>query len=146
MLVQALPQDSKLSYAGVTQTSFGGPGSNVGLKINLNDVARAFFDVGKLSKILDEVGQFVEDRAKSGAPFRTGELRDSIGHQTTGMKVIIFAKADHAAPVEFGHVTKSGSFVAARPYMQPALEDGFPLLQTKIVRHAESVLAGRGGG
>jgi len=133
-----------MSYAGVTQTSsFGGAGANGGLKLNLNDVARSFFDVGKLSKILDEVGQFTEDRAKSGAPFRKGELRDSIGHQTQGMKVTIFAKAEHAAPVEFGHVTKSGSFVAARPYMQPAIEDGFALLGTRITRHAETALAGR---
>lgn len=132
-------------YAGVTQTSFSGPGANVGLKLNLNDVARAFFDAGKLSAILEQVGQFVEDRAKSGAPFRTGDLRDSISHKTTGFKVTITASAEHAAPVEFGHVTASGSFVAARPYMGPAVEDGFALLPTLITRHAEKALAaGRG--
>src|SRR5215510_4070116 len=113
-----------MSYAGVTQTPFSGGGANVGLKINLNEIARALFDAGKLSKILDEVGQFVEDRAKSGAPFLTGELMNSIGHQTQGYKTTVFATAEHAAPVEFGHVTASGSFVAARPYMAPALEDG----------------------
>lgn len=129
-----------MSYAGVTQTSFSGSGASGGLKINLNNIARAFFDAGKLSAILEQTGQFVEQRAKSGAPFRTGELRDSIGHKTAGFKVTIFATAEHAAPVEFGHVTASGSFVAARPYMQPAVEDGFDLLKTLITRHAETVL------
>lgn len=127
-------------YAGVTQTTFSGGGADVGIKINLNDVARAFFDPQKLSAIMDQVGVFIEQRAKSGAPFLTGELRDSIGHQTQGMKVTIYATAEHAAPVEFGHVTRSGSFVAARPYMQPALEDGFDLLPKLITRHAETAL------
>lgn len=132
-----------MSYAGVTQTGFSS-GASGGIKLNLNNVARAFFDPQKLSAILEQVGMFIEQRAKSGAPFLTGELRDSIGHQTQGMKVTIYANAEHAAPVEFGHVTASGSFVAARPYMQPAFEDGFDLLPTLITRHAETALGKAG--
>lgn len=133
-----------MSYAGVTQTAFGA-GSSGGFKLNLNNVARQFFDVGALSKILEQVGQFTEERGKSGAPFLTGELRDSGFHQTTGMKVVVGFTAEHAAPVEFGHVTASGSFVAARPYLQPAMEDGFALLETLIKRHTETVLGKAGG-
>ena len=132
-----------MSYGGVTQTSFGA-GSSGGLKLNLNNIARQIFDVGALSKILEQVGQFTEDRAKSAAPFATGELRDSIGHQTTGMKMTVFATAEHAAPVEFGHVTRGGTFVAARPYLAPAIDDGFVLLDTLIKRHIETA-AGKAG-
>lgn len=134
-----------MSYGGVTQTAFGA-GSTGGFKLNLNDIARAFFDAGKLSQILEQVGQFTEKMAKDNAPFLTGALRNSGYHRTTGMKVVVGFTAEHAAPVEHGHVTKSGTFVAARPYLEPAMEDGFTLLDTLIKRHAETALATAGRG
>lgn len=134
-----------MSYGGVTQTAFGA-GSSGGFKLNLNNIARQFFDPQKLSAILEQVGKFVEDRARGQAPYVTGELVNSGFHQTSGMKVIVGFTAEHAAPVEFGHVTASGSFVAARPYLQPAMEDGFALLDTLIKRHAETVLSKGAGG
>ena len=130
-----------MSMGGVTQSTFGSGVTNMGIKLNLSGLARELLDPQKLSQILEECMAFGEQRAKSAAPFKTGELKESIGHRTAGMKGNLYATEEHAAPVEYGHKTRGGTFVSARPFMDPALEDAFDLLQKRIQRYAESVAA-----
>lgn len=115
--------------------------SSVGPKLDLASISRAFFDNAKLSAIMEQVGAAIEAKAEADAPYLTGALRNSGFHRTTGLKVVIGFTAEHAEPVEMGHVTKSGSFVAARPYLLPAVEDGRDnLLPSLITKHAQTVL------
>ena len=118
--------------------------TSIGPKLDLSVMTRAFFDQGKLSAIMEQVGAAIEAKAAANAPVLTGALRNSAFHRTTGLKTVIGFTAEHAEPVEFGHVTKSGSFVAARPYLLPAVEDGLPLLDSLIKKHADTTLGKAG--
>ena len=124
---------------GVTQTTSGG-GSDLGIKLSLSGIARELLDPNALSAILEDVMKFAETRAQGAAPYDTGALRDSIGHEVRGMKGRLFATVDYAEPVEYGHRTRGGTFVSARPFLGPAIDDAFDLLEKRIQRHAETVL------
>jgi len=41
-------------------------------------------------------------------------------------KWLVYTDKDYAAPLEYGHPTKSGSFVAARPHLTPVAEEERP--------------------
>lgn len=76
---------------------------------------------GKIEKAveaeLDVVGADMVDLSRSIVPVRTGFLRDSIYHQTSGFELEFGAEADYSSYVEFGTYR-----MAARPYMRPALD------------------------
>lgn len=65
----------------------------------------------------------IEAGAKMRAPVGyTGFLRNSIrGHITGPMMGEVEVMAEYAEPVEFGHITRSGSHVAAQPFLLPAV-------------------------
>lgn len=131
------------SVGGVTQTTQTGL-SQMGIKLSLSGIAKELLDPQKLSIILEEALEFGERRAKGAVPVDTGELRDSIGHETRGMKGTIFATAEHAPHIEYGHKTRGGTFVSARPYLRPAAEDAFDYLEKRIQRYAEQVMSKAG--
>lgn len=68
----------------------------------------------------------VEATAKELAPVDTGNLMNGIGvdmfGNATTARAVVGPTADYAPPVEFGHVTKSGSFVPPQPFMAPAAD------------------------
>ncbi|MCJ7669570.1 MAG: hypothetical protein MUO61_03515 [Dehalococcoidia bacterium] len=79
------------------------------------------------------------------SPWRTGNNRRSITGEVSGMGVVatggeggtervvddskiegaIFSTSGYGGYLETGHHTKSGSFVAARPYFKPSLDMNF---------------------
>ena len=64
------------------------------------------------------------DSAKRRAPVDTGELRDGIvvveqGDQTS----VVESQAQHSAPVNNGHHTRSGSWVPPQPFWDATLEE-----------------------
>jgi hypothetical protein len=73
-------------------------------------------DIGKV------LGQKCESYAKDYCPVDTGALRSSI-HAEFPKNVLaeVIADTNYAMYVEMGHHTRSGSFVAAQPYLQPAV-------------------------
>lgn len=66
--------------------------------------------------------------AKSLAPVRTGELRDSIDGEVDATGVTVFASAPHAGFVEHG-TTKA----AAQPFMQPAFDQTKDKLKKRVL-------------
>ncbi len=68
---------------------------------------------------------FMMARAKFNCPVDTGYLSSTIGTMEGGRpgSQIVIATAHYAAPVEFGHVTQSGSFVPPQPFMRNALAE-----------------------
>lgn len=73
---------------------------------------------------LDKAALLVLRRAKPKTPVDTGTLMLSemkIDVSPTERDVVAFA--DYSVYVEFGHHTRSGSWVPAQPYMRPALDE-----------------------
>lgn len=97
---------------------------------NTIDWARAYFAVRKTGEdVMRAAAEFMADRAAYYCPVDTGELRSSIGVLTSlggGDGELVYkvvATARHAAPVEYGHYTARGLFVAPNPFMRQALAD-----------------------
>ena len=98
----------------------------------------------KRDKIVEGLAFEVERDAKIKAPYITGALEGSIytrtkkggtrpkkmkGHNYVELPkpsgkiiAVVGSGIEYAAYVEFGHHTRGGSFVAARPYLGPAVE------------------------
>ena len=114
--------------------------SNIGFKINLTNMAAKAFNEAELSKILSQELQQAADDARSNVPVQTGNLQRSIGYTVNGLKGELFAGAEYAQAVEFGHVTKGGSMVSGRPYLRPAAEDAHKRLPAKIKAHVDRAL------
>ena len=88
-----------------------------------------------VAKSLMVVGLQAEGYAKLLCPVDTGNLRNSITHETDGATAVIGTNVEYAAHVEYGHTQEVGRyvpaigkrlkapFVAARPYLRPAVED-----------------------
>jgi hypothetical protein len=126
--------------SGITQNVREGS-AEISFRINLVGLAKEIADPNVLSAILEDALDLAENQARSLAPYDTGELAGSIGHEVRGVFGKLFATADHAAPVEFGHVTRGGTFVAPRPYLREGAEDGFAYLEKRVQRHIEQVMA-----
>ena len=77
----------------------------------------------------DWLEQDFKPLAKSLAPVRTGELRDSIDGRVTATSVEVFATAEHARFVEEGTSKQE-----AQPFMGPAWEQTKGKLQKRIAR------------
>jgi phage gpG-like protein len=94
----------------------------------------------KLDKMAANAGQAVqnaglvtEGSAKQRCLVDTGRLRSSIKYTKTGpYSCKIGTSVNYALPVEKGHVTRSGSFVPAHPFMFPGYLDGKAALQDDL--------------
>jgi phage gpG-like protein len=65
----------------------------------------------------------MQNKAEQYCPVDTGYLRNSVyseTNRTTG-DIEIGATATYAAAIEYGHVTRSGSFVPAQPFIRRAV-------------------------
>lgn len=111
--------------------------SEIGFRLNLTNMAAKAFSEAELSKILNQELQVASDQARANVPVVTGNLQRSIGHRVNGLKGELFAGADYAASVEFGHASKKGGFVAGRPYLRPAAEDAHRRLGPAIKNHID---------
>lgn len=73
---------------------------------------------------LEIIGGKAEGYAKRLCPVDTGNLRNSITHQQMDENTeVIGTNVEYAPFVELGHVTSSGSKVAAKPFLRPAAEN-----------------------
>jgi len=72
---------------------------------------------GPMRGALDRLGGTIAGNAARMAPVRTGELRNSIGHEVRGDSVYVYAGARHGIYVELGTYKMS-----AQPYLRPAVE------------------------
>lgn len=120
--------------------SVGGVNSSgeVKIRLNLPGFIKSIVGPEILSQDLETALEFGKRRAQSIVPYDTGELSDSIDYEVNGTTGTLFADAEHALPVEFGHRTRSGSFVAPRPYLRPAADETFDYLVKLIQRRLES--------
>lgn len=76
------------------------------------------------ARALEIIGGKAESYAKRNCPVDTGNLRNSITHQQEDENTeLIGTNVEYAPYVELGHHTKSGSFVDAKPYLRPAVEN-----------------------
>ena len=75
-------------------------------------------------RALEIIGGKAETYAKQLCPVDTGNLRNSITHrQVDAQTEAVGTNVEYAPYVEFGHHTTSGSFVAPRAFLVPALEN-----------------------
>ena len=75
-------------------------------------------------KALEIIGGKAESYAKRLCPVDTGNLRNSITHeQLDASTEVIGSNVEYAPFVELGHITASGSKVAAQPFLRPAAEN-----------------------
>ena len=87
--------------------------------------AKCISDIEKKTAMaLEIIGGKAETYAKQLCPVDTGNLRNSITHQRYSDDTeVIGTNVEYAPYVELGHHTKSGSPVAARPFLRPAAEN-----------------------
>ncbi|MCI5605810.1 MAG: HK97 gp10 family phage protein [Clostridia bacterium] len=96
------------------------------LKVNIlggdaaADLFEAFADniVSKVSAAVAKGGMLVEGEAKALCPVDTGNLRQSITSQPSGMRCDIGTNVEYAMYVEFGTYK-----MAAQPYLVPGLKN-----------------------
>ena len=75
------------------------------------------------NRALEIIGGKAESYAKKLCPVDTGRLRNSITHQQYDESTeVIGSNVEYAPYVEMGHHTKSGKYVAGKPFLQPAAE------------------------
>ena len=124
---------------GVQTGAINVPSSSISIIVSLVGIAKELLNPEELKQDLEASLQFGVRRAQGAAPFLTGELSNSITYSMTStLAGRLEATADHAMPVEMGHRTRSGSFVAARPYLRPSAEETFDFLVERIRRRLES--------
>jgi hypothetical protein len=83
-----------------------------------------------IGEMLDRVLPACAKDAQRYAPVLTGYLRDHIGWERIGaVGGMVYADARHAAAVEAGYTHhRSGSHIAAQPYLRPAVMKNRPEL------------------
>jgi phage gpG-like protein len=74
----------------------------------------------------------------------TGNLMNSYSAGTQkikpdGSQWMVGTNSDYAIPLEFGHHTKSGTFVAARPHLTPSAERERPLFIKRMSKLEEQL-------
>lgn len=77
---------------------------------------RAAEEMGELDQAQEAAGRLVEQRARSGAPVKTGDLARSITASVTGTEVHVSSPLKYAGVQEYG-----STHTPAHPYMRPAL-------------------------
>lgn len=61
-------------------------------------------------------------QAENNCPVGTGHLKSTIFVTENGNDVEVGFSADYASYVEFGHYTRSGSYVPAQPFLRSAID------------------------
>lgn len=118
---------------------------SISVEITGMDVVFASIDnvtneqVTQLDQAFQGAGIDTQADAKKACPVKTGRLRASIQYKRIGLcEYEVGTNVNYALPVETGHVTKSGSFVAARPYLFPAFVKNSQKLLDECQKIAES--------
>lgn len=82
---------------------------------------------------VQNAGLVTEGSAKQRCAVDTGRLRSSIKYTKIDQySCKVGTNVKYSAAVEKGHVTRSGSFVAARPFMFPGYLDGKAALKSDL--------------
>lgn len=110
------------------------------IKIAGNPRAAMQAKIDHIKKHANAIVQFAglncEGLAKQACPVDTGRLRSSIKYtKVTESSCTCGTSVNYARPVEMGHVTRSGSFVAPRPYLQP----GFQQAQKQCLQELKAI-------
>lgn len=72
-------------------------------------------------RVVRAMGNKAFKYAKYSAPVLSGFLQSNIDYQETGeIEVMVISNAYYSFWVEFGHLTKAGTFVPPNPYMERA--------------------------
>ena len=75
----------------------------------------------KVDQAVQGAGIETEGLAKQAAPVDTGQLRSSIKYtKTADLECTVGTNVSYGPDIEYGHATRSGSHVAARPFLFPA--------------------------
>lgn len=84
---------------------------------------------------VQNAGLVTEAGAKKRSPVRKGRLRAGNQYRRTGLAACRVANAvTYAKPVELGHVTRSGSVVAPRPFLFPGYLEGKAALKADLMK------------
>lgn len=87
----------------------------------------------KIDRAVQGAGIDCNKYAKQACPVDTGRLRSSIQYENKGLyKCICETTVEYAVPVEMGHHTRSGSWVAPQPFLGPAYEQAKAELMDKL--------------
>ena len=93
----------------------------------------------RIDQAVQGAGIDTEADTKKAAPVKTGRLRSSYHYKRTGLcECEVGTNLNYAPPVELGHVTRSGSFVAARPHLFPAFAKNSQKLLAELQQIMES--------
>lgn len=83
----------------------------------------------------------VQNSAKRKAPYKTGNLRRSI-HIEPRVSNRGMAAVEVGTNVEYGHYLEFGTrYMAARPYLRPALDENRTAVQTAVTSALRSQIA-----
>lgn len=85
-----------------------------------------------IERALEAIGIQVENYAKELCPVDTGNLRNSITHAVEPPEEAVYvgSAVEYAAYVELGHQTAKGKHIDPQPYLEPAVMDHVPELQS----------------
>ena len=107
------------------------------MKIKLEGDGSLFKALARLKDInMDKIimdnlrGIYNRGKARGGTPVRTGELRASL---TIMSKNEVGYRKEYAKPVEFGHATRGGGYVAGRYYLKANVEKQRPILKKTVL-------------
>ncbi len=88
--------------------------------------------------LLDTTVKIAEDVVRD-SPVRWGTNRRSIDYWVRKLKAKIFSTSGYGGGLEVGHHTRSGSWVAARPYFYPAAIKHLPKLASNIAKRLRAL-------
>lgn len=112
--------------AGITVDLVGNDAVISGLKSEIEKYKT------EINAAIQGAGLTVQAQAKQACPVDTGRLRSSIQYVAGNMECTVDTDVYYAIFVENGHATRSGSHVAARPFLYPALVIGFNQLMREV--------------
>ena len=118
------------------------------MKIALKVTRNRFAEIAEAleaatARVIEESARRIEANTKLRSPVDTGNLRASYQPKPlNGQKTrwLISTNVEYAPPVEYGHHTRSGSFVPAQPHLTPSAEEERPRL-VAAMRNLEKRLA-----
>lgn len=99
---------------------------------------------GLVRDIVFEGARRIVELAKAKCPVKTGRLRDSIQAIEHGDGTVVLATAPYASPVEFGHVTASGSFVPAVLFLTESANQVIPEVAKRIEERVNDYIRMKG--
>lgn len=84
----------------------------------------------RVETALEAAGIFIEVQAKKNSPVDTGNLRNSITHETEGNTTNIGSNVEYAPYVEMGTSRHS-----AQPFLAPAINDNLSKIESIIKQY-----------